>query len=304
MQSAVQSRNGRRRRRGRDPRHVGPEGRHQERRGGSAGGSYGLSRRAPRRSQPRAAPRNMSSALAPAARNEPAFGLVFFDLQLFEEVNDHHGDEAGDCLLDVARRWRSVTRDGDVPTRYGGDEFVLLITDVPTCRRADVPTCRRAAGPRAQRRSRRRRALHRRAEVVWEYRLALWARLLAYVATSATSTWLPVTPDVRLAGTTSIAEFGGSGSVAPFAQDRSCRISASLTRSALPSTLDACSPASFSIQKSSPIENIFSHLIRRLVGTMIVSEQRHPGVKPAWRSTPAHHPMRAIHRHTGVLCGS
>jgi diguanylate cyclase (GGDEF)-like protein/PAS domain S-box-containing protein len=75
---------------------------------------------------------HLSLALARAERNESAFGLVFFDLNLFKEVNDHHGHEAGDRLLeDVAGRWRSVTRDGDVLTRYGGDEFVLLITDVP-----------------------------------------------------------------------------------------------------------------------------------------------------------------------------
>jgi diguanylate cyclase (GGDEF)-like protein/PAS domain S-box-containing protein len=74
---------------------------------------------------------HLALALARAERNESAFGLVFFDLNLFKAVNDHHGHDAGDRLLEaVAGRWRSVTRDGDVLTRYGGDEFVLLITDV------------------------------------------------------------------------------------------------------------------------------------------------------------------------------
>jgi diguanylate cyclase (GGDEF)-like protein len=74
---------------------------------------------------------HLSLALARAGRNGSAFGLVFFDLNLFKAVNDHHGHDAGDRLLEaVAGRWRSVTRDGDVLTRYGGDEFVLLITDV------------------------------------------------------------------------------------------------------------------------------------------------------------------------------
>jgi diguanylate cyclase (GGDEF)-like protein/PAS domain S-box-containing protein len=74
---------------------------------------------------------HLSLALARAERNESAFGLVFFDLDLFKEVNDHHGHDSGDRLLeDVAGRWRSITRDGDVLTRYGGDEFVLLITDM------------------------------------------------------------------------------------------------------------------------------------------------------------------------------
>jgi diguanylate cyclase (GGDEF)-like protein/PAS domain S-box-containing protein len=75
---------------------------------------------------------HLTLAHARAGRNASAIGLVFFDLDLFKDVNDHHGHEAGDRLLDeVAKRWRLVARDGDVLTRYGGDEFVLLITDVP-----------------------------------------------------------------------------------------------------------------------------------------------------------------------------
>jgi diguanylate cyclase (GGDEF)-like protein len=57
---------------------------------------------------------------------------VFFDVDLFKQVNDRHGHEAGDRLLaEFARRWRAIGRDGDVLARFGGDEFVLLITDIP-----------------------------------------------------------------------------------------------------------------------------------------------------------------------------
>jgi diguanylate cyclase (GGDEF)-like protein/PAS domain S-box-containing protein len=75
---------------------------------------------------------HLALAFARARRQEATFALVFFDLDCFKEVNDRHGHDVGDRLLqDVGRRWRSIARDGDVLARYGGDEFVLLITAVP-----------------------------------------------------------------------------------------------------------------------------------------------------------------------------
>jgi len=75
---------------------------------------------------------HLSLAVARAERNETALAVVFFDVDLFKQVNDRHGHEAGDRLLaEFARRWRAIGRDGDVLARFGGDEFVLLITDIP-----------------------------------------------------------------------------------------------------------------------------------------------------------------------------
>ena len=74
----------------------------------------------------------ISLALARAERKGTAVAVLFLDLNLFKQVNDRHGHDVGDGLLeDVARRWRSTARHGDVLARYGGDEFVLLITDIP-----------------------------------------------------------------------------------------------------------------------------------------------------------------------------
>jgi diguanylate cyclase (GGDEF)-like protein/PAS domain S-box-containing protein len=57
--------------------------------------------------------------------------VVFVDLDGFKAVNDTWGHEAGDAVLAaVADRLRSVVRPGDVVGRYGGDEFVLLCSEV------------------------------------------------------------------------------------------------------------------------------------------------------------------------------
>jgi len=74
----------------------------------------------------------LSLAVARAERNETALAAVFFDVDLFKKGNDRHGHEAGDRpLAEFARRWRAIARDGDLLARFGDDEFVLLITDIP-----------------------------------------------------------------------------------------------------------------------------------------------------------------------------
>jgi diguanylate cyclase (GGDEF)-like protein len=56
---------------------------------------------------------------------------LFFDLDHFKKVNDLHGHEAGDALLqEVARRMSAVTRNYDLLARFGGDEFVMIMSNL------------------------------------------------------------------------------------------------------------------------------------------------------------------------------
>jgi diguanylate cyclase (GGDEF)-like protein len=59
-------------------------------------------------------------------------GVVFCDLDEFKAVNDTFGHHAGDVVLvAVAQRLHLLTRHGETAARLAGDEFVLLLRDLP-----------------------------------------------------------------------------------------------------------------------------------------------------------------------------
>ena len=73
----------------------------------------------------------LESAIARARRNDAAVGVLFLDLDNFKIVNDSLGHHAGDLLLaQLADRLRTCTRDTDLVARQGGDEFLLLLSDL------------------------------------------------------------------------------------------------------------------------------------------------------------------------------
>lgn len=70
-------------------------------------------------------------ALANWQINRLPFAVLLIDLDHFKDINDRYGHEVGDQVLQaVANRMLGATRASDTVARYGGDEFVALITDL------------------------------------------------------------------------------------------------------------------------------------------------------------------------------
>ena len=83
----------------------------------------------------------MNQALAQARRFQRAMALVFIDLDEFKGINDTLGHDVGDELLKtVATRLMSCVRAGDTVARMGGDEFVIILSEI-----AQVEDARRVA---------------------------------------------------------------------------------------------------------------------------------------------------------------
>ena len=73
----------------------------------------------------------LTLTMAASARNGLYGAVMFLDLDNFKPLNDSHGHEAGDLLLiEVAARMKSCVREMDTVARVGGDEFVVMISEL------------------------------------------------------------------------------------------------------------------------------------------------------------------------------
>ena len=60
------------------------------------------------------------------------YGLLFIDVDNLKAVNDSHGHMAGDVLLtSIAKALLSAVRRSDLIARVGGDEFAILLDNIP-----------------------------------------------------------------------------------------------------------------------------------------------------------------------------
>ena len=73
----------------------------------------------------------LNSCLNRLRRGAPPFAALLADIDFFKEVNDNYGHAAGDAVLrNVARTLRDNIRAFDHVARWGGEEFLILLTDV------------------------------------------------------------------------------------------------------------------------------------------------------------------------------
>ena len=64
--------------------------------------------------------------------SDSGFALAFIDVDNFKHINDYYSHAVGDSLLvKLGGRLSSMLRPGELVARIGGDEFVLLLADVP-----------------------------------------------------------------------------------------------------------------------------------------------------------------------------
>ncbi len=73
----------------------------------------------------------LTQAIASAHRHRKSLAVLFLDVDHFKHINDSLGHAIGDQLLhSIAQRLVACVRDSDTVSRHGGDEFVVLLSEV------------------------------------------------------------------------------------------------------------------------------------------------------------------------------
>ena len=73
----------------------------------------------------------LRQAMSASRRHKFYCALMFIDLDNFKPLNDTHGHAVGDLLLiEVAHRLKNCVRETDTVVRFGGDEFVVMLSEL------------------------------------------------------------------------------------------------------------------------------------------------------------------------------
>jgi diguanylate cyclase (GGDEF)-like protein len=73
----------------------------------------------------------LEHGIAQAKRHRWMLAVMFVDLDKFKSINDTYGHQAGDAVLQtVAKRLKHTTRNDDTVSRFGGDEFLCVLTQL------------------------------------------------------------------------------------------------------------------------------------------------------------------------------
>lgn len=76
---------------------------------------------------------HLEQAMSASKRSQRHGALLFLDLDNFKPLNDTYGHGVGDLLLiEVAERLKACLREADTVARFGGDEFVVLLSELST----------------------------------------------------------------------------------------------------------------------------------------------------------------------------
>lgn len=82
---------------------------------------------------------SLESLIALSKRNNSKFAILFIDLNDFKSINDIYGHAVGDMVLVyVAQCMSDVIRESDLVARMGGDEFVIVLSNIHSKREAEM----------------------------------------------------------------------------------------------------------------------------------------------------------------------
>jgi diguanylate cyclase (GGDEF)-like protein/PAS domain S-box-containing protein len=74
---------------------------------------------------------NIMMRMNELARHDAPFGIIFMDIDRFKDINDTHGHDVGDKVLQmVANTLVHASRTFDVVARWGGEEFVASVANI------------------------------------------------------------------------------------------------------------------------------------------------------------------------------